>query len=65
MIFEIRSHQNKPPKILLSAMKLLQSDHDLGFGKMNDYSEVISEKSSRLHTEGNGNDCSSCGTEEL
>ncbi|GKZ29613.1 hypothetical protein AbraIFM66950_005767 [Aspergillus brasiliensis] len=50
--FEIRSHMNKPPKILLAAMKLLQSDHDIGRGKMVDYYEDIRHKSSALQSWG-------------
>ncbi|KAL7661604.1 hypothetical protein ACMYSQ_000992 [Aspergillus niger] len=38
--FEIRSHMNQPPKFLLAAMKLLQSDHDIGRGKMTDYIDI-------------------------
>ncbi|RAK85942.1 hypothetical protein BO79DRAFT_178326, partial [Aspergillus costaricaensis CBS 115574] len=46
--FEIRSHMNKPPKLLLAAMKLLQSDHDIGRGKMTAFIDDIRHKSSQL-----------------
>ncbi|KAJ6014429.1 hypothetical protein N7540_009020 [Penicillium herquei] len=46
--FEIRSHLNRPPKILLTAMKLLQSDHEIGMGEMNSYFDDISKGSTRL-----------------
>ncbi|GAA88459.1 ankyrin repeat protein [Aspergillus luchuensis IFO 4308] len=45
--FEIRSHMNKPPKLVLAAMKLLQSDHDIGRGKMTAFIDDI-HKSSQL-----------------
>ncbi|GLA12007.1 hypothetical protein AnigIFM62618_007140 [Aspergillus niger] len=50
--FEIRSHMNQPPKLLLAAMKLLQSDHDIGRGKMTDYIEDIRQKSTALRSWG-------------
>lgn len=46
--FEIKSHLNKPPQILLTAMKLLQSDHEIGVGQMNQYFDDISTRSIKL-----------------
>ncbi|KAM0259131.1 hypothetical protein ACHAQJ_003502 [Trichoderma viride] len=44
--FSIESHLNKPPGILLKAVKLLQSDHDLGLGKMSQYIQEAARASS-------------------
>ena len=48
--FEIESHLNKPPKILLQAIQLLQSDHDFGEGEMKHYIREVAEKSNSLPT---------------
>ena len=46
--FHIESHLNKPPKILLKAVELLQSDHDFGEGEMKQYIDEVSKKSTKL-----------------
>ncbi|KAL4890101.1 hypothetical protein BDV59DRAFT_195221 [Aspergillus ambiguus] len=46
--FTIKSHLNKPPNILLSAIELLKSDHDFGEGEMMKYIEHMAEKSTKL-----------------
>jgi nucleoside phosphorylase len=46
--FHIESHLNRPPKILLKAIELLQSDHDFGVGEMKQYIDEVAEKSTRL-----------------
>ncbi|KAK6525239.1 hypothetical protein TWF694_005385 [Orbilia ellipsospora] len=46
--FDIDSYLNKPPKILLKAIELLQSDQDFGQGEMNEYIADVAKKSSRL-----------------
>ncbi|KAF3934240.1 Ankyrin-1 [Dactylellina cionopaga] len=46
--FDIDSHLNKPPKILLKAIEILQSDHDFGEGNMNDYIEDVAKRSLKL-----------------
>ncbi|KAI9369796.1 hypothetical protein BJX61DRAFT_125537 [Aspergillus egyptiacus] len=43
-----RSHLNKPPTILLNAMKLLRSDHPFGRGEMNRYIAYFAQLSERL-----------------
>jgi hypothetical protein len=43
--FRIESHLNKPPKILSTAIELLQSDHDFGEGKINEYIDEVAIKS--------------------
>ena len=47
-VFHIESHLNKPPKILLKAIKLLQSDHDFGVGEMKQYIDEVATKSTKL-----------------
>ncbi|EHK44804.1 hypothetical protein TRIATDRAFT_178036, partial [Trichoderma atroviride IMI 206040] len=44
--FSIESHLNKPPGVLLKAVKLLQSNHDLGRGKMSQYIQEAARASS-------------------
>lgn len=44
--FSIESHLNNPPGLLLNAVKLLQSDHDLGQGKMSQYIQEAARASS-------------------
>jgi hypothetical protein len=46
--FHIKSHLNKPPKILLKAIELLQSDHDFGVGRMKQYIDEVATKSTKL-----------------
>lgn len=46
--FDIESHLNKPPKILLKGIELLQSDHDFEQGEMTQYIAKVAEKSSKL-----------------
>jgi hypothetical protein len=46
-IFHIESHLNKPPKILLKAIKLLQSDYDFGVGEMKQYIDEVATKSTK------------------
>jgi nucleoside phosphorylase len=46
--FHIESHLNKPPKILLKAVELLQSDHDFGEGEMKQYIDEVAKKSTKL-----------------
>jgi hypothetical protein len=48
--FKIESHLNKPPKILLKAIELLQSDHDFGEGEMKQYIDEVAKKSMKLPT---------------
>jgi hypothetical protein len=45
--FKIRSHLNRPPRILLDAMQLLQSDHDFEEGKLKEYVDSVRERSLR------------------
>lgn len=47
-VFQVESHLNKPPQILLNAIKLLQSDHDLEKGEMKRYIDDVAEKSTKL-----------------
>ncbi|KAK6529961.1 hypothetical protein TWF281_009111 [Arthrobotrys megalospora] len=47
-VFEISSHMNKPPKILLKALELLQSDHDFAEGQINEYIEDVARRSMKL-----------------
>lgn len=42
--FDIESHLNKPPKILLKGIELLQSDHDFGEGKIKQYIDDVVKK---------------------
>lgn len=44
--FSIESQVNKPPGVLLNAVKLLKSDHDLGQGKMSWYIQEAARASS-------------------
>ena len=46
--FDIESHLNKPPKVLLKAIELLQSDHDFGEGEMKQYIDEVVKKSAKL-----------------
>lgn len=46
--FRIESHLNKPPKILSKAIELLQSDYDLGKGKIKQYIDEVAIKSTKL-----------------
>lgn len=46
--FRIESHLNKPPMILLKAIKLLQSDHDFGEGELKQYIDQVARKSVTL-----------------
>lgn len=46
--FHIESHLNKPPKILLKAVELLQSDQDFGEGEMKQYIDEVAKKSTKL-----------------
>lgn len=45
--FSIESHLNKPPGILLKAVELLQSDHAVGYGEMNEYIEHAALRASK------------------
>jgi nucleoside phosphorylase len=46
--FDIESHLNKPPKILLKGIELLQSDHDFGEGEIKQYIDEVAKKSLQL-----------------
>jgi nucleoside phosphorylase len=46
--FHIESHLNKPPKILLKAVELLQSDHDFEEGEIKQYIEDVAVMSTKL-----------------
>jgi nucleoside phosphorylase len=48
--FDIMSHLDKPPMILLKAVQLLQSDHKSGEGKTNQYIRDVTVKSSAPKT---------------
>ncbi|CAI7668347.1 unnamed protein product [Penicillium manginii] len=45
--FEIRSYLARPPRILLGAISLLQSDHQLGHGRMMDYLHLAATRSNK------------------
>jgi len=46
--FHIESYLNKPPKILLKAVELLQSDHDFEEGEIKEYIDEVAKRSIKL-----------------